>query len=289
MRLRRAFAVLFGALVFANSEAAVTWVVLPVRSSIVDGSYWIEIYKNGINIVSETSGWEGSRPVTMSPGDTVQAYLWTLTDLANYDLELYDQFLGMPIDTSSRSPSNEPDYVTGTYGSSEAELFDDGEPYRSFDPQTVTPGETSFTVSTRVRNGGGSSAGAFDVDFYASTDTTISTTDYYIGSDFVSSLAAGSVRAVSWSGTFPSSVPAGTYYVGWIIDAGDSVVEINKSDNTAYKTEYQLTVPERPAPPPSGEGDGGCLPSRAGAPAATFAWLLPLALAAFALRRRRLA
>ena len=155
--------------------------------------------------------------------------------------------------TSDSSVQYEGAYVDNiliqkTTGSSAADLYDDGEAYRSFSPQTVTPGVTSFTVSTDIRNGGGSSADAFDVEFRASTNTTISASDYLIGSDFISSIAAGDWGTASWSGTFNPSptIPAGTYWVGWIIDAGDFVVESNEGNNTAYKTGYQLTVP----PPP---------------------------------------
>ncbi|MBN2403228.1 MAG: hypothetical protein JXN64_12620, partial [Spirochaetes bacterium] len=39
------------------------------------------------------------------------------------------------------------------------------------------------------------------------------------------------------------TIPAGTYYVGWIIDSESTVSESNENNNTAYKTGYQLIVP----------------------------------------------
>ena len=58
----------------------------------------------------------------------------------------------------------------------------------------------------------------------------------------MSSISGGSYANCDWSGTFPSGVPAGDYYIGWIIDANGDVSETNESNNTAYKSGYQLTV-----------------------------------------------
>jgi hypothetical protein len=137
----------------------------------------------------------------------------------------------------------------GGGGSSLPDLLDVGEFQRWFSPQTLTAGD-SFTVHTELKNGSlSTSSGAFWVDFYASTNTTITTFDEFIGSVQVSSITPNDLRVVSWSGPFPSSIPAGTYWVGWIIDALNDVSESNESNNIAYKTSYQLTVNTPPPPP----------------------------------------
>ena len=121
-----------------------------------------------------------------------------------------------------------------------ADLIDDGQAYSGFSPTTISPGD-SFHVWCNVRNVGTESSGGFDVSYYASTNTYITTSDYLIGTDSVSSSSPFTYRDSDWSGTFPS-IPAGTYYVGWIIDSGSDVPEFDETNNVAYKDSYQLDV-----------------------------------------------
>jgi hypothetical protein len=122
-----------------------------------------------------------------------------------------------------------------------SDLYDDGEDYRSFSPTTIQEGQ-NLLIKTDIRNGGAASSGSFVVKFYASTNTSISSSsDHYIGQKSMSSISAGNWANCDWSGTFPS-MPAGVYYVGWIIDADNDVVESNENNNTTYKQGYRLTV-----------------------------------------------
>jgi V8-like Glu-specific endopeptidase len=129
-----------------------------------------------------------------------------------------------------------------------ADLIDDGQAWSGFSPTTVVSGTTGFHVWSDVRNVGTASSGGFYVRYYASTNTYISAFDYLIGTDYVSSINAFNYRDSDWSGTFPSTIPEGTYWVGWIIDAYDNVTEFDEDNNTAYKSSYQLFV-EAEAPP----------------------------------------
>ncbi len=88
---------------------------------------------------------------------------------------------------------------------------------------------------------GTASSGSFYVDFYASTNTIISTSDYLIGRRSVGSIGPFTDVDVSLTGTFPRTIPAGTYNVGWIIDADSQVAEFDESNNTAV-TSGQITV-----------------------------------------------
>ena len=134
-----------------------------------------------------------------------------------------------------------------------ADLFDDGESGRFFISSAPIPTaipygvQTSFTVGTDIRNGGTTNAGTFRVNFYASTDTTISFSDYLIGGWTCGPITAGNYVNCDMTIIFPSDIPAGIYWIGWIIDNFNQVSESNESNNTAYKTGYQLTV----EPPPT--------------------------------------
>jgi len=121
-----------------------------------------------------------------------------------------------------------------------ADLIDDGQAWSGFTPGTIIPGQT-FNVWSDVRNVGTAASGGFYVSYYASTNNIISTGDYLIGDDYVPSIAPFAYGDSDWSGAFPS-IPAGTYYVGWIIDRYNQVTEFDKTNNVAYKDSYQLVV-----------------------------------------------
>ncbi len=133
--------------------------------------------------------------------------------------------------------------ITSVTGKSAAlpDLYDDGEAYRSFSPKTVCP-DRAFEVSCDVRNGGDANSGSFVVRFYASENALISVADYYIGELTVPELAKNDSYSCDWSGSFPISIPAGSYYVGWIMDADEVVDETDEYNNWAYKAGYKLTV-----------------------------------------------
>lgn len=132
--------------------------------------------------------------------------------------------------------------VTYNDGGVGIDLHDDGELYRSFFPRTVNRGDT-IQVFCDIRNSGTAPSGSFRVDFYASSNTTITTADYYLGSVNMSSIAGGGWADCNLNNGFiPTSIPFGSYYVGWIIDAGNAVTETNENNNTAYKTGYLLHV-----------------------------------------------
>jgi len=122
-----------------------------------------------------------------------------------------------------------------------ADLIDEGQAYSAFSPTLVSPG-TNFHVWCDVRNVGTASSGGFDVSYYASANTIISTGDYLIGTDYVNSIFPFDWKDSDWTGTFPSGVPDGEYYVGWIIDSGSDVTEFVESNNVGYKDSYKLNV-----------------------------------------------
>jgi V8-like Glu-specific endopeptidase len=130
-----------------------------------------------------------------------------------------------------------------------ADLLDDGQAWSGFSPTTICPGDT-FTAWCDVRNIGTASSGGFWVGYYASTNTTISTGDYLIGYDWMASVSPFNYLDSTLTASFPS-IPAGTYYVGWIIDVTGLVTEFNEGNNTAYKTGYTLTVRNSPGTPHS--------------------------------------
>ena len=139
------------------------------------------------------------------------------------------------------------------------DLIDGGESYSDFNLTTVESGVSSFGVWCNVTNDSMISIGSsFNVSFYASLDTTINSTtgDYLIGKEICSALGAYASEIAKWTGTFPGSIPDGTYYIGWIIDVDNDVVEgtIGEANNIACITSKTLTVETSsgngPPPPP---------------------------------------
>jgi len=81
------------------------------------------------------------------------------------------------------------------------------------------------------------------IRYYASVDTTITTADYFLSesvADFP--IEPGTVLSLEESFTFPSGVPQGQYYVGWIFDPLNEICESNENNNTGYIKGTQLMV-----------------------------------------------
>ncbi|HUW31436.1 MAG TPA: CARDB domain-containing protein, partial [Planctomycetota bacterium] len=126
------------------------------------------------------------------------------------------------------------------------DLKDENEPARSFSPTTISAGNP-FRITCSIRNADATvESGSFLVRFYASVDTSITTADYLIGEHTMGSIPANGSGSLDWTGTFPETVPKGSYWVGWIIDADNQLAETNEDNNTAYKTSYKLTVQDPP-------------------------------------------
>ena len=80
---------------------------------------------------------------------------------------------------------------------------------------TVVP-EASFTLSATVRNQGAGRSDSTTLRYYRSADSTISTSDTEVGTDFVSRLTGGASGLESIRLTVPNS--PGTYYYGACVE-----------------------------------------------------------------------
>jgi predicted outer membrane repeat protein len=123
------------------------------------------------------------------------------------------------------------------------DLRDGGDKYSSFAPTTLIAGKPNqtFTAQMLLVSAGPDDPGQVDVAFYASTDTSITRSDYFIGraSRWFS---AGAMATIELNVPFPTNIPPGSYYVGWIIDPNNRVAEPNKANNIAYKSAPKLKV-----------------------------------------------
>ena len=106
---------------------------------------------------------------------------------------------------------------------------------------TVVP-EASFTLSATVRNQGAGRSDSTTLRYYRSPDSTISTSDTEVGTDFVSRLTGGASGLESIRLTAP--VSPGTYYYGACVEpvSGESDTGNNCSAGVP------LTVTSAPVP-----------------------------------------
>ena len=94
---------------------------------------------------------------------------------------------------------------------------------------------TSVTVFSGVRNGGNQAVNDVAVNFYLSTDTTITTADSFLCSRTISTLPIGGTNSASVTCSVTDQ-PSGTYYVGMIVDPDNTIVESNEANNTLATT-----------------------------------------------------
>lgn len=100
----------------------------------------------------------------------------------------------------------------------------------------------SIAISSIVRNDGMAASGAFTVKVYASTDPTISSSDILLATVEMAGVGVNSHADMDVFTTLPAGLEAGSfYYIGWIIDSGNTVAESDEANNVV-QTELYLTV-----------------------------------------------
>ena len=105
----------------------------------------------------------------------------------------------------------------------------------------------SFTVSARVFNGGTARGNSVKVNFYASTNDTITKSDYLIGTKYID-VSQYSYSTATWTGSMPSNIPAGSYYIGWEIDPDNTISEFSDGSNDGmYRNKVTISQSKNPA------------------------------------------
>ncbi|MFT4648379.1 MAG: subtilase family serine protease [Glaciecola sp.] len=108
----------------------------------------------------------------------------------------------------------------------------------------------NLSIITTVTNSGDENAPPFLVGIYLSDDADVTTADLPLVVRSVhTGLNAGFTSVQSAPVLVPASIPAGTYYVGAIVDKDGTVTESNESDNLALSSsQLAVTQPAPPAP-----------------------------------------
>ena len=141
-------------------------------------------------------------------------------------------FADADLAVTESSETNNVGYVaiTVTSGTSQPDLITQS-PAAS--PTSVLAGSTT-TASVTVRNQGTASAGASNLKYYLSANTTYEVSDTYLATDAVAALAASATAAVSELVTIPAGTAAGTWYILFFADADAAVAESNETNNVGY-------------------------------------------------------
>ena len=162
-------------------------------------------------------------------------------------------YVGAIVDINSQvsesDENNNDDYDTGRVHVYElADLVPRTTSSSCSTPSTGTVGDyldssISIQYENDVSSSHGQSTGSFDWAMYLSTDSSITTSDTQVGNDqYSSSLSSGSYRtdSLSTSNRIPSSMSAGTYYWGYILDVNTDVDESSETNNA--RTCGQVTI-----------------------------------------------
>jgi len=122
-----------------------------------------------------------------------------------------------------------------------AQLPDLTVPTGGFSPSTIARGGL-LTITATVKNSGIGNSTISHLSFYLSSTASISN-GTCVGCVSVEALAAGaSSEAKQITVPIPPSLSAGPYYVGWIVDPYNEVVESNEGNNGSYLQSPQLTI-----------------------------------------------
>lgn len=89
----------------------------------------------------------------------------------------------------------------------------------------------SFTLDNAVANQGTMDSSQFNVGYYLSTDAEVDTSDIRIASRTITALAAGGASADNTEITIPTTFAPDTYYLGIIVDDGNTNSETSEKNN----------------------------------------------------------
>ncbi|MCC7418927.1 MAG: hypothetical protein IT428_01480 [Planctomycetaceae bacterium] len=97
-------------------------------------------------------------------------------------------------------------------------------------PAEVLPGQNAF-IQTRVSNSEASPSGTYKLNYYLSTDDTISTSDFLLKSVTRASLAGGASQTWTEQIALPANLASGTYRLGVIVDPANAILETVEGNN----------------------------------------------------------
>ena len=94
-----------------------------------------------------------------------------------------------------------------------------------------------YTITSRTHNLGTGIASSSLTAHVVSTNTSITTSDHYVGGYSTGTLVPGASRTVGTRSTIPACLPLGrTVYIGAIADALRQVSELSEANNTGFLT-----------------------------------------------------
>lgn len=128
-----------------------------------------------------------------------------------------------------------------------ADFKKDGAPQPNLTTQpnspTLTIEDPIITIQTTIENNGLVAADATEIHFYLSDNTFISESDFLLTIQQIPVLDAGLTSTHNFSFNVSDlDIPSGVYYVAYIIDNQNVVIENTETDNVFYFNEPQLTI-----------------------------------------------
>ena len=90
----------------------------------------------------------------------------------------------------------------------------------------------SYKIEYSIENNGSSNKNNVKTGFYASTDGYITTSDYYLGAVYWNMPSGSNVQS-SVTVNVPTSIPSGSYYIGYVVDSNSNVNESDEENNRA--------------------------------------------------------
>ena len=183
-----------------------------------EGAAGTDCRLEGVLSVSDRSGYSTATLITASRAD----------DLANW----------MRVDDAERPPVARPDLCELVLGPAAKALL----------TPVVWPGDT-IEVTFNVLNSGPAASGAVTVDFYLSSNASMSAGDIFLERHPLESLGPYAYGIATVALRVPDDVPLGAYYVGWLLQAAEE--EYSTLNNSACIGDQTLTVVAAPTATPT--------------------------------------
>lgn len=199
--------------------------------------FYIGYYVSTDSAITTADRYLGRRYVGSLTAGAVNSANTTVTIPANLSAGTY--YIGGIADyTNVLSEANE---LNNTLAGNTIAIFKPDMTMVSVNGPVDAPRGANIIISDTVKNIGVGDASGFNVGFYLSKDTAITTADTFLGSRLVTGLVSGAPDSFSTTVTIPATTPTGTYYIGAIADYNGLIPERIETNNAIAGNIIQIT------------------------------------------------
>jgi len=191
------------------------------------GLFYVGLYLSSDGTITTNDTYLGQEYISSLAAGAEITYMTTITIPANVSGTYY---FGAIADTKSKI--NESDENNNSFAASPTTItYGPDLIVTSIGTPATVRADSDVSIPVTVKNQGTGTSGKFYIGIYLSDDSTITTSDKYLGQEYFTTLVPGAQESFTSSIYIPANL-SGTYYIGAIVDYKSNIGESNETNNS---------------------------------------------------------